>query len=65
MKIVTHLDIPYDVYRFYLKVAEHTEQHTAEEWGHILADVADLMDHKSRIMQIEKWLAVRVQVKKK
>lgn len=31
MKIVTHLDIPYDVYRFYLKVAEHTEQHTAEE----------------------------------
>ena len=34
--------------------------HTAEEWGHILADTADLMDHLSRRMQIEKWFAVRV-----
>ena len=34
----------------------------ADEWGHILADVADLMDHRSRQMQIEKWFAVKIQV---
>ena len=44
-------------------IINDSEQHTADEWGHILADVADLMDHKSRIMQIEKWLAIRVQFK--
>ena len=33
----------------------------ADEWGHILADVADMMDHKARRMQIEKWFAVRIQ----
>ena len=38
---------------------------TAEEWAHILADTADLMDHKSRVMQIEKWIPLRVQFKKK
>ena len=38
---------------------------TAEEWAHILADTADLMDHKSRIMQIEKWIPIRIQLKKK
>ena len=37
---------------------------TAEEWGHILADTADMMDHLSRRMQIEKWFAVKIQVKK-
>ena len=36
---------------------------TADEWGHILADVADAMDRKSRQMQIEKWFAVKIQVK--
>ena len=41
-----------------------TDKHTAEEWGHILADTADLMDHKSRVMQVEKWLAVRFQIRK-
>ena len=41
------------------------EKHTAEEWGHIMADIADLMDHKARRMQIEKWFAVKVQVRKK
>ncbi len=44
-------------------ITKTTGKLTAEDWGHILADVADLMDHKSRIMQIEKWFAVRVQVK--
>ena len=42
-----------------------TGKHTAEEWGHILADTADLMDHKARQMQIEKWLAVKVRVKRR
>ena len=42
-----------------------TGKHTAEEWGHILAEIADLMDHKARRMQIEKWLAVKVRVKRK
>jgi len=42
-----------------------TGKHTAEEWGHILAETADLMDHKARRMQIEKWLAVKIQVKRK
>ena len=42
-----------------------TGKHTAEEWGHILADTADLMDHRARQMQIEKWFAVKIQVKPK
>ena len=37
---------------------------TAEEWGHILADTADMMDHLSRRMQVEKWFAVKIQVRK-
>jgi hypothetical protein len=39
-------------------------KHTADEWGHILADIADMMDYQSRRMQIEKWIAVKIQVKK-
>lgn len=46
-------------------IAKITGKHTAEEWGHLLADVADLMDHRARQMQVEKWLAVQVKVKKK
>ena len=41
-------------------IAKVTGKHTAEEWGHILADTADLMDHKARRMQIEKWFAVKI-----
>ena len=41
-------------------ITKTTGRHTAEEWGHVLADVADLMDHKARRMQIEKWFAVKV-----
>ncbi len=41
-------------------ITKVTGKHPAEEWGHILADVADLMDHKARRMQIEKWFAVKV-----
>ena len=46
-------------------VVQVTDKHTAEEWGQILADVADMMDHKARRMQIEKWFAVKVQVARK
>ena len=44
-------------------VTQNTGKHTAEEWGHMLADVADLMDYRARRMQIEKWFAVKIQVK--
>ena len=40
-------------------------KHTADEWGRTLAEVADLMDYRARRMQIEKWLAVKVRVKRK
>ena len=46
-------------------VTRVTGRRTAEEWGQLLADTADLMDHKSRQMQIEKWFAVKVKVKRK
>ena len=46
-------------------VSKDTGRHTAEEWGHILADVADLMDHRARRMQVEKWFAVQVKVNKR
>jgi hypothetical protein len=45
-------------------VTQTVGKRTAEEWGHILADTADMMDHLSRRMQIEKWFAVKIQVKK-
>ena len=41
-------------------ITKETGKRPAEEWGHILADVADLMDYKARRMQIEKWFAVKV-----
>ena len=44
-------------------VTKVTSKHTAEEWGHMLADIADMMDHKARRMQIEKRFAVKIQVK--
>ena len=37
---------------------------TAEEWGHLLADVADMMDMRARQMQTEKWLPIHIQFKK-
>ena len=40
-------------------------KHTAEEWGHLLADTADQMDHRARQMQVEKWFAVKVKRKRK
>ena len=43
-------------------VIKDTGRHTADEWGQMLADVADMMDHKARRMQIEKWFAVKVQM---
>jgi hypothetical protein len=38
-----------------------TEKRTAEEWGHLMADAADLMDALSRQMMVEKWTAIQVQ----
>ncbi len=46
-------------------VTRVTGSRTAEEWGHMMADIADLMDMKARQMQIEKWLPISVQVKRK
>ena len=46
-------------------VTGDSSKHTAQEWAHILSDVADLMDHKARRMQVEKWMAVRVKVTRK
>ena len=37
---------------------------TAEEWGHLMADVADMMDARARQMQIEKWLPIHIQFRK-
>ena len=46
-------------------IAKVPAKFTAEDWGHLLADVADLMDHRSRQMQIEKWFAVQIKVRRK
>jgi len=40
-----------------------TGKRTAEEWGHLMADAADLMDARSRQMQMEKWTAIQIQSK--
>lgn len=45
-------------------VTRVTGKRTAEEWGHIMADTADMMDAKSRRMELEKWFAVPVRVGK-
>lgn len=34
---------------------------SAEEWGILMAKIADMMDAKERRMQIEKWTAVQIQ----
>ena len=39
-------------------ITKTTVKRTAEEWGHLMADTADLMDHLSRQMQLERWFAV-------
>lgn len=46
-------------------VSRVTGKRTAEEWGHLMADAADMMDAKSRQMMIEKWTAVQIRVRKK
>ena len=48
-------------------VTRVTGKRTAEEWGHILQDTADIMDAKSRRMQVEKWvpLDIRINIGKK
>ena len=41
-------------------VTNITGRRTAEEWGHLLQDTADIMDAKSRRMQIERWVPLQV-----
>lgn len=41
-------------------VTNVTGRRTAEEWGHLLQDTADIMDAKSRRMQIERWVPLQV-----
>ena len=48
----------------YLLTRVHGKR-TAEEWGHLMADVADMMDAKARRMQLEKFMAIRIQITKK
>jgi len=38
---------------------------TAEEWAHMMADVADMMDMRARQMQVEKWIPIHIQLRKK
>ena len=45
-------------------VSKVTGKRTAEDWGHLMADAADMMDARSRQMMIERWTAVRIEVKK-
>lgn len=42
-----------------------TGKRTAEEWAHLMADAADMMDARARRMQIEKWTAIQIQISKK
>ena len=38
---------------------------TAEEWAHLMADTADMMDMRARQMQLEKWIPIHIQFSKK
>ncbi len=46
-------------------VTKTAERRSAEDWAHLFVDIADMMDAKSRQMQIEKWTAVQIKVKRK
>ena len=41
-----------------------TGKRTAEEWGYLMADTADLMDSLSRRMMVERWTAIHIEFKK-
>ena len=40
----------------------NAEKHTAEEWGHVLAEIADMMDYRARQMQVKKWIPFRISI---
>jgi hypothetical protein len=44
-------------------VTRVTGKRTAEEWGHILQDTADIMDAKSRRMQVERWVPLDIHIR--
>lgn len=48
----------------YLMTRVHGKR-TAEEWGRLMAEAADMLDAKSRRMQIEKWVPVQIRVHRK
>ncbi len=38
---------------------------TAEEWGYLMAEAADMMDARARRMMIEKWTAIQISIRRK
>ena len=38
---------------------------TAEEWANLMADTADMMDFKARQLQLERWLPIHFQFRRK
>lgn len=48
----------------YLVTRVHGKR-TAEEWGQLMIDAADMMDAKARRMQLEKWMVVRISIRRK
>ncbi len=42
-----------------------TGKRTCEEWAQVMADTADLMDMRSRQMQLERWIPIHVHIRKK
>lgn len=44
-------------------VTKVSGRRTAEEWGHLMQDTADIMDAKSRRMQIEKWVPLDIHIR--
>ncbi|MBP3684941.1 MAG: DUF2207 domain-containing protein [Oscillospiraceae bacterium] len=44
-------------------VTKVSGKRTAEEWGHLLQDTADIMDAKQRRMQVEKWIPLDIHIR--
>ncbi len=38
---------------------------TPEEWAQLMADTADMMDMRARQMQLERWIPIHIQIKKR
>lgn len=44
-------------------VTQVTGRRTAEEWGQMMQDTADIMDARSRRMQVEKWIPLEINIR--